>query len=192
MSCLRCKRWCEGWDGKRDPRSQHCRIHDAASEGSRHHRRWKFWWLFHVAMQKQSVCRQGLHWELLILSRELGSYFPCCSQQLKHIKVSLRLEILTIIKDLYCAFHHVWQGNDLGDSSFICCDTTKTRLVQPCVNLLNKLQGEERKNEGLVFQHDHKHILAKFDGSYNTIEGDFSSILSLMIVPNDNFVTGGW
>ena len=104
--------------------------------------------------------------------------------------MDLILIALTIVQDFDRAAGRIWQGYDLGDGPFVGCYSAKACRVQTGVDLLDKLQCEERENESFVLKNDDKHVLTQFDSLDHAIESYFSSIFALMVIPNDDFVAG--
>lgn len=63
--------------------------------------------------------------------------------------------------------------------------------IWECINLFDELQSDEIENESFLIKHNDHHVLSQLDvhNELISIESDFSSILFLMIIPNDNFVS---
>ena len=94
------------------------------------------------------------------------------------------------VEHLDGAFSWVGECNDFRYGTFVGCDSAKAGCVKTRVHLLYELERQEREYERLVFEHDDQHVLTKLNRFHHTVEGDFSAIFPLVIVPYDYFMAG--
>jgi len=98
------------------------------------------------------------------------------------------MSTLTVIKYLDRSTRRIGKSYYLADSSFVRGDAAEAERVETSVDLFDELQREEGENEGFVLEDNDEHVLAQFDSFDNTVEGDFSAVLPLVIVPNNHLV----
>ena len=98
---------------------------------------------------------------------------------------------LTIIEHFERSFFLSWQTNNFGDGFFSLGQSTEACWIREGVDLLDQFEGDKVEDEGLLVQHHDHHFLSQLHvhDKLICVKGNLCSILFLMIVPNNHFVS---
>jgi hypothetical protein len=105
--------------------------------------------------------------------------------------MKLEKPLLTIVQNFQRTFFLSGETNNLRNGFFCLRQCAESCWIWESVNLLDQFESNEVEDEGLLIEHYNHHILSQLDihDELICVESNLCSILFLVIVPNNYFVS---